>query len=214
MAEDPTTWAGLKTDIANWLNRDDLTSQIPIFIAYAERHFQRVIFTPDREEALSITADAQSEALPSDFWGFKSGPYVDGATDVILTRLEPGDLRRTYPDATTGTPSHYAIEGENILFGPTPSSSLTIKGTYYKTIPVLNASTATNWLLTDHPDVYLAGALFEASLYVIDDTRAAIWKTRRDEGIELINRVARKREANSGPLTRTHSYRAIRNIQA
>ena len=40
MAE-PTTWAELKTNLADWLDRTDLTTQIPEFIGYAERRFNR-----------------------------------------------------------------------------------------------------------------------------------------------------------------------------
>ena len=36
-----TTYAELKTAIANWLNREDLTSVIPDFISLAEADFNR-----------------------------------------------------------------------------------------------------------------------------------------------------------------------------
>jgi hypothetical protein len=214
MAEDPITWTALKADIALWLNRDDLTTQIPVFIAYAERHFNRNVFTPDREAALSITADAQSEALPADFWGFKSGPYIDGSPDTILTRLTPGDLRATYPAATTGTPAHFAVEGENILFGPTPSSAVAIKGTYYAVIAPLASGTATNWLLTDHPDLYLAGALHYAWRYCQFKEEANEQLALMQAFIEDINKAGRRRSVNSGPLVATHSVGHVRHIQA
>lgn len=218
MAEDPTTWAELKTSARLWfgdVGTDSIAdAQLEESIALAERHFQRTVFTPDREEALSITADAASEALPSDFWGFKSPPYVDGSIDQPLTRTTPGDLRATYPDATTGTPAHFAIEGENILFGPVPSSSLSIKGTYYKTIPALASGTTTNWLLTDHPDLYLAGTLHYAFLFLMDEARSALWGEKMARAVEDINRAGRKRSVNSGPLTAQHSVQHVPNIQA
>ena len=208
---DPQTWAELKTSVGNWTNEDFTTAQIEEFISLGERHLNRTVFTPDREAALSITADAQSETLPADFWGFKSGPYVDAATDVALVRLTPGDLRATYPDGTVGTPAHFAIEGENILFGPIPSSSA-IKGTYYATIPALGASQATNWLLTDHPDAYLAAVLVEAFAFHMDEARVGFWTARRDDKIADINRSGARRSANSGPLVATHSIGQVPNI--
>ena len=36
-----TTYAELKSSIANWLNRDDLTSVIPDFISLAEAQIAR-----------------------------------------------------------------------------------------------------------------------------------------------------------------------------
>ena len=173
MAEDPTTWAELKTSLRVWLSDIDTgglpDAQLEECIAFAERDFDERVFTPDREAALSLTADAQAEALPTDFWGFKSGPYIDAATDVVLIAIEAGDLRRSYPTTATGTPSHYAIEGENILFGPTPGSSVTVKGTYWQTIPKLASGTTTNWLSLLHPHLYLARTLHYAHLFLMDE---------------------------------------------
>ena len=211
MASDPQSWAELESALGAWLDQDVGAAQLRQFIALAERHLNRSVFTPDRESELSITADAQAEALPTDFWGFKSGPYVDASSDVALVRLTPGDLRATYPDGTTGTPAHYAIEGETILFGPIPSSAA-IKGTYYATIPALGASQSTNWLLTDHPDLYLAAALVEAFAFNMDEARVNFWSARRDDKIADVNRAGARRSANSGPLVATHSIGQIPNI--
>lgn len=216
MAEDPITWTDLKTSVRAWMDVETgalSDNQLEECVAFAERHFNRTIFVPDRETALSITADAQVEALPSDFWGFKSPPYIDGSTDVILQKLTPDELRATYPTTSTGTPAHYAIEGENILFGPVPSSAQTIKGTYYNTISPLNSGTATNWLLTDHPDIYLAGALHYCNVFMLDTERAGLWGGKMASLIDDLNGVGIKR-ANSGPLTATHSVQHIPNIQA
>lgn len=216
MAEDPATWAELKTSVRDWLDitADGMSdARLEECIAFAERDFNRRVFAPDRETALSITADAQVEALPTDFWGFKSPPYIDGSPDVALVKLTPGDLRATYPDSTTGIPAHYAIEGENILFGPTPSSAQTVKGTYYSTISPLNAGTATNWLLTDHPDLYLAATLHYCWMFMVDENRAGLWKAKAEGLIDDLNRSGRKR-TNSGPMVATHSIQHIPNIQA
>ncbi len=39
----------------------------------------------------------------------------------------------------------------------------------------LSGSNATNWMLTNNPDVYLYGALLEAQPYLMDDARIATW---------------------------------------
>lgn len=214
MTADPTTFSDLKTSLANWLNRDDLsTTEIPEAIAFAERRFQRDVFCPERELTTTLTATSQTVALPSDFWGVKT-IYVDASTDVVLERLTSSDLRATYPDATTGTPAHYAIEGENILLGPIPASSTSIKLTYFQTIPALSGSATTNWLLTDHPDLYLNAALAELNMLLRDFEAAAIFEARARDKIEDINRSGRRRTINSGPLRATHSIGSVRNIRA
>jgi hypothetical protein len=217
MAEDPITWATLKASARAWLVDIETGAisddQLEEFIAFAERHFQRTIFTPDREAALSLSATTQVTALPTDFWGFKSPPYIDAAMDVPLVKLTPGDLRATYRTTTTGIPAHYAIEGKNLLLGPTPSSSQSVKGTYYQTIPALNSGTATNWLLTDCPDIYLAGLLHHAFLFQMDEARAGMWAAKASAAIEDLNRAGQRR-SNSGPLVANHGVGSIPNIQA
>jgi hypothetical protein len=213
MAVSFDTWAELQAAVEAWTEIDVSDAQVQEFISLAEDHFQLTVFTPDREEALSITADAQVEALPTDFWGFKSPPYIDSSPDVVLEKLTPGELRATYPTTATGTPAHYAIEGENILFGPTPSSAVTIKGTYYKTIPPLSGSATSNWLLLLHPSLYLYGSLAEAFAFHMDEAREVKWLARRDAAIMNIN-AAGMRRVNSGPLTSMHSIQNIPNIQA
>ena len=82
-----TTYSSLKTSIANYLNREDLTSVIPDFISLTE-----------------------------------------------------AKLSRRYKDVT----------------------------------PLSDLNTS-NWLLAAHPDVYLYGALVEASPYLMEDERTSIW---------------------------------------
>lgn len=213
MVADPSTWALLTASVKTWADQDFTDAQAQEFIAFGERVMNRMIFTPDREEAYSLTADAGTEALPSDFWGFKSGPWVDGSTDTPLTRVTPEQLRILFPTETPGDPSHFAIEGENILFRPVPSSSA-VKGTYWKTIPALSGSATTNWLLTDHPDAYLAAALVEAFAFGMDEQRMSFWQGRFNAKVEEINRAGARRSANSGPLVASTTLGSVPNIQA
>jgi len=215
MASDPQTWTALKTSLANWIDRDDLsTTEIPEAIALFERRAQRLVFAPEREAALSLSASARSVALPSDFWGIKNGPYVDAATDVLLERLTVSQLIDDYPDGTTGTPCHFAIDGENMLLGPTPTATTSIKGTYWQAIPVLSGSNATNWLLTDHPDVYMWGSLAELHSLMGDEAREARYEAKMRTAIADLIVSSQRRTINSGPLTATNRTRSIRNIRA
>src|SRR5690606_15800267 len=118
------------------------------------------------------------------------------------------------PTSQTGTPAHFAIEGQAILFGPAPSSSLTIKGTYWQAIPPLSGSATSNWLLLRHPLLYLCGALAEAFAFHMDEAREGKWMARRDRLIEDINRAGSRRASNSGPLVASAAIGRIGKIQA
>ena len=45
----------------------------------------------------------------------------------------------------------------------------------YKDFNPLSSSNANNWILTGYPDVYLYGALMEASPYLSEDGRVQVW---------------------------------------
>lgn len=195
----PTTYATLQTEIATLAVRDDLTDLIPNFIGYAENWFQRELFSPEREETVTLTVTNGVASLPTDFGGVKM-IYVDGTTDTVLDPMTAAKLRTSYPTATTGTPMHYAFEGETVLFGPVPSSGLVIKMKYIEGITALSTDNTTNWLLTDHPDLYVNAALAELFDYTRDADQAALRRQKAVVAANSINRQGQRRKGNSGPL--------------
>ncbi len=51
------------------------------------------------------------------------------------------------------------------------------------------APTSTNWVLDDHPDVYLYGALLETAPYLVDDARIPVWETLFEKRLSNILRT-------------------------
>lgn len=209
----PTTWTELKTELATLAIRDDLEDVIPNFIGYAENWFQREIFSPEREETATLTITDGVASLPSDFGGAKM-VYVDGATDTVVNQTTPAVLRTMYPTSTTGTPLHFAIEGETMLFGPVPTAGLVVKLKYIEGITPLGTSNATNWLLTDHPDIYVNASLSELHSYLRDYGEADRRRAMAEIAKESILKASRRRKGNSGPLAATNRTAHFRNIQA
>src|SRR5687768_4709099 len=162
MTADPTTWADLKTSLANWLLRDDLsTTEIPEAIALAERRFNRNLRAPEMEDAVSTSTSGSTITLPTDFLELRA-VYIDTDPKVVLEQLTFAELRNRYPSATTGIPQNYALQsGNEMVLGPSPDTAYPIVINYYKKITTLDATTATNWLLTAHPDAYLHASLTE-----------------------------------------------------
>jgi hypothetical protein len=58
------TYEELKTQIASYLNRSDLTSQIDIFIDTTEAELNRKVRDKDMIKRATATADAQYLTLP------------------------------------------------------------------------------------------------------------------------------------------------------
>lgn len=199
MASDPQTWAQLQTSVAAWLNRADLTSQIQEFIAFAERRFNRIIIVPEREAIATSSLTGETLAVPADFWQLRS-MYIDADPRVPLQQVSPSTLRSEYPWQTTGKPQVFAIIDEQFVFGPAPDGTYSVKIDYYATIPALGASQSTNWLLTNHPDIYLYGTLLQAEAYLWNDDRLGVWKAALDEAIAELMESGRRKHTSASPM--------------
>lgn len=166
-------YSDLQTSILNWSHRtgDSAVSAIvPDFIRLAEARFNRELRVADMEETLASSALTSGAAnLPTGFLAFKELRF-DGTVDYTL-QPKPLEWIRAQDDTATGDAQYFAVTGSQVVCWP-PTGP--IKGTYYKEVPAL-ASNSTNWLLTNHPDVYLFSALAELALWAEDDTRLQIW---------------------------------------
>jgi hypothetical protein len=61
------TFAGLKTTIADYLNRDDLTAIIPTFITLAEAKLNRKLRVRQMLKRATASVDSQYFAYPADW---------------------------------------------------------------------------------------------------------------------------------------------------
>lgn len=196
MAE-PTTWTELKANIADWLNRDDLTTQIPEFIGYAERRFNRTLRVPEMESDVTASSSGALITLPTDFLAMRS-LYINGTNQLTMLRqMELGDLRAKYSAEETGTPAFFALQnGNELVLAPAPTSSLAYVLNYWKKIPALGASVADNWLLLAHPDIYRSATLAEAYLFLRDNDGASMWEAKTSAALEELT-TAGYRKANA-----------------
>jgi hypothetical protein len=182
-----TNFGTLKTAIADTLNRDDLTSVIPSFVRLAEAQFNRKIRSHRQITRGSLTINTQFEALPAD-WVETIRITMDANPIRVLTQMSMDDLTRyrTATDNSTDAPVYFAHNGTDIELFPTPSTSFTGEITYYAKITSLSADGDTNWLLTNHPDLYLYGALVHTAPYLKDDARIAVWAGLLAQGMTEI----------------------------
>ena len=135
--------------------------------------------------------------LPSDFGSIKS-IWLD--TDPIqkLTQVSIDQLRSIVPFATTGRPRYYALAGAEIIFGPSPDDAYSVNMVYQRKLAPLTATNTTNWLLEQHPDLYLYGALVEAEARGWSDDRAAMINGKVEGIIAEINRAGNMKRTSGG----------------
>ena len=173
-------YTDLLASVAGWANRTDLTTIIPDFVALAEARIARDLRLRRQvtNAAISTVAATQSIALPTGFLEIENIGLSSASPQAVLSVVTPEILDRMYPPTfNAGQPVVYALLGDTILLGPTPDSVYTVSVDYYKLWDALTV-TDTNWLLTNYPMVYLAGAMTEASLYLQDTDKVALWDAR------------------------------------
>lgn len=182
-----TTYSELKTAIANWLNRDDLTSVIPDFITLTEADMDRKMRHWRMEERSTATLDARYTALPSGFLeAIRFHLDVDERPIELLTPMALQQRREGNADAQ-GKPRYYAIVGGQIEIWPTPDAAYTGELYYYARTTPLSDSATSNWILTYFPDAYLYGSLLHAAPYLVDDARTGVWSSLYQQAIGGIN---------------------------
>lgn len=174
-----TTYSGLKDSIASWLKRTDLTTNIPDFIELAEARIARDLRLRKQitQATLTTTAGVQTVALPADWLEFENVNILTSPPrNLTYVNIEHMDVR--FPSDFTGTPAVYTMEGEHMLFGPVPDAAYSVDVFYYARLAALSDSNATNWLLTNHPSIYLFAALAEAEPFMHNDQRAGMWEAK------------------------------------
>lgn len=163
------TYTDLQASVASWLNRSDLSAVIPDFVSMAEAKHSRDLRLRKQvtSTTLSTVANTRGVSLPTDFLEIENISIL-GSPERQITYATVEQLDSVYPNSgTVAEPSLYTIEGDQILFGPTPDGAYSVSLLYYAKFPAL-ASNSTNWLLTNHPSAYLYASLMYACMYLKD----------------------------------------------
>jgi len=201
------TFANLKTALATWLRRDDLTASIPDFITLAEAQINRRLKDAKVTARATATISDEYSAVPSRFGGVVS---FDLATSpkTPLRQYSPPELNGLVATIyqTTGKPLAFAVVGSEFRFAPSPGESYTAELTYYQGVAALSDSATTNWLLTDHPDAYLYGALVQSAPFLRADERLGVWGTLFTTALDDIITNAERAKFGARPLARFRSF--------
>ena len=203
-----STYTDLKTSVASWLNRDDLTSVIPDFISLAEAGINRDLRHYKMIERADATLDSRYVQMPTDWMETVRFSITSGNTYrlELVSRDDMLEYRQKTADAS-GRPRFYANIGDTIEVFQTPDADYTMQLQYYAKTPALSDSNASNWLLLDAPDVYLYGTLIQSAPYLQDDARTQTWAALYAAALQSLQKASDDtRFAGSGLRMRVTSY--------
>lgn len=209
------TYSELKTKIASYLNRSDLTSELDGFIDQTEAELNRMLRTADMVKRATATAELQYLSLPTDWLEAINVEIASNNFQPVLQQsIESLDMYRAANDNQTGQPIYFALVDNTMEFAPSPDKSYTLQLTYYARLASLSDSNTTNFVSSNHPDVYLYGALKHASIFLMEDDRVALFSNLFDKALEEMRMEQEYREFGKGSLIqRRRTYgKAKKNI--
>jgi len=164
-----TNYDELVKQVIDWSHRGDLRTKIPDFITLAEN----AMYSNDAEVLAVRSMEIISTALTA-------GQYLslpdnfESARSVRLDTDSGGELKfqapeQMFKEPSTGKPNFFTIVGNEVQFDRTPDSEYTIEIQYYRKATPLSDDNQTNEILTNHPSIYLYGALAQVFAYSQDD---------------------------------------------
>ncbi len=189
------TRATLRTAVASYLQRADLNASIDTFIELATVRFSDELRSPEMETLVTTTFAGEWTALPADFRAMK---LLEASGNVLEYRT-PWQMQKLVEAQAFDPVGVYTIQDMQFRVYPFPSNTA-VELTYYAALPDLATDTATNWLLTKRPDVYLHAALAQARLFLHDDERIAMAAAFTDKYIAEANRASRHIAIGAAPL--------------
>ena len=180
-----STYAELKTEVADWAHRSDLTAKMDTFCQFAEQIINNGfelngrtvggLRSKEMVKRSSQSFNATFFALPSDYLEMIALEIEYSGGRVPIRQVSQQILDSTYSTAT-GNPRAFSIIGDEIEFRPgiDAASPYTGEITYYAAVPTL-VTNSTNNILSATPMVYLAAMLLAVAIYLQDDEMAATW---------------------------------------
>ncbi len=142
--------------VTEYSGRDDFAHMIPRFVSFLENKLNRRLRVGDMELSDTVTTDTDGKvALPADYLEMRELVNATGKPLESRPLIALDDTFRF----RSGTPEGYAVIGTTLYVAPITAAEFLI--TYYQKIPALTVTNTSNWLLADHPNVYLYGLLAE-----------------------------------------------------
>ena len=203
-----TSYSELKTTMASYLARSDLTSVIPDFIRLAEERLRRDL----RIRQMLVVATASTTGgnskvgLPTDFLEMRDIHF--NTTPLSSVSYEaPNTFYQSTRATESGIPRTYTVLASEIQFAPIPDTAYVLEILYYAQPTVLSDTNSSNVFLANYPDALLYGALLEAEPYLINDARSQTWATLYDRAIKNISDADQAGEYSGIPLQMTITSR-------
>jgi len=171
-------WGALKTAVASWANRNDLSAQMGTFLLLAEERIYsgdpvnniEPLRCAEMVATASLTPVSGVITMPSGYLELLR--LRDAASRVVMTPVSEdkiGDIE----GFTAGAPFRFAVRGGKVIVAPGAASVGPLEVVYYGKLATAAADGDENAIMSRYPSVYLHAMLIEVAGFLADDEMQA-----------------------------------------
>jgi hypothetical protein len=178
------SYTDLKTEIAAFINRTDLTSMLDTFIDQAEAEMQIRAKELEFETRATVTVTAGVATLPTGFLSARS--VIWNGDEARRLSYVPPDKLEMVNASNPSFANYYTIVGGEMRFADDGDGS--VIATYNAKFTPLGDTNTSNAILAEFPSAYLYGSLVHAATYLKDQNAAMGYKALFEEQMGLLLR--------------------------
>jgi hypothetical protein len=177
----------LKSAVTNWMARVDVAGDAADFITLAEARLNRELDPIELDAAITGTTGSRDIDIASLSCDRPISLFLAqaGLNEAEITPKAPG----TFPlSAVAGRPRYWAKDGSKISFDRALDADYPFRFRFSQKFG-LSDQAPVNWLLANHPDVYLAAVLAWGGLFIRDDGYAGQFQAVLNAGLPEVKNI-------------------------
>jgi len=167
-----STYAELQTELISLSHRSDLATILPTLIGLAEAEVFRELSLRGIETSATGATSGETLAIPADADSVQRIEIESGGYKYTLSYTSPNGIETL--TGSTDRPQRFLFENGSIRLIPAPNGSYTYTIFYVPKLTALSDSNPTNWLLTNHHDVYVKASLVQIHKHTRNAEQAAL----------------------------------------
>lgn len=196
----------LKTLIASYLHRTDLTNEIPGFVALAESRINTGLRALENEGYATLSTADNPQDLPDDYNVMTAVSTPSDRGPRALERVNPSRMAslQRFTRGQGGGARWFTVQAQQITVWPFVIDADTGLGPdidlqYWRQLPALVQDTDTNDVLTRWPQLYLYASLYEGYVFTAQPSGGSVALSTFVSELNEINATAQGAKWGAAP---------------
>lgn len=193
------SFTNLKSAILDWMARSDLSGNVEDWITLGEAGLNRELGAVEANQTLTGSSgsrqiDVSSYSIVEPISLF----FVDSGSSDERKLVQRSPAHMEYLN-TSGEPEFWALDNQQdeINFNRPLDAAYSFRFRYRQRFALSDAA-KTNWLLDNHPDVYLAACLVWGGAFVVQPKQILTFKTLLDQELPKVRHtIARNKRGQA-----------------